>query len=226
MELTHGKTTTIDVEAMKRKILTSYTPAERFVSIYDQSTTYNLLGAAYIAEVTKRHMDFVHRKEVLDNLWDMSKTLTRKSGKFGIFLYGNYGTGKSTMVRALARCMKYLDGSGEDYTQGHRIKIYDARDIAQMAKQDYKAFKNVCVEDMIAIEDMGKEPREVLSYGNSYSPIQELIERRYDRQLFTIITTNMTTDDVKKFYKERVYDRMCEMFDMIGFNEKSFRLAQ
>ena len=47
---------------------------------------------------------------------------------------------------------------------------------------------------------------------------------RYDNQLFTIITSNLIGDeDIEKRYGERIADRFIEMFDLIGFENKSYR---
>lgn len=50
---------------------------------------------------------------------------------------------------------------------------------------------------MLAIEDMGREPTEVLDYGNILNPVIDLIEYRYDAQLFTVITTNLNKKEIR-----------------------------
>jgi DNA replication protein DnaC len=83
----------------------------------------------------------------------------------------------------------------------------------------------------LGIDDMGKEPKEVLDYGNVCNPVIDLIEYRYDKQLTTFITTNLPpkSDSEKKIvgidthYGVRIADRFNEMIEKIVFNDGSYR---
>ena len=46
--------------------------------------------------------------------------------------------------------------------------------------------------DVLGFDDLGTEPSEVSDYGNVYTPVIDLLTKRYEEQLFTIITTNLT----------------------------------
>lgn len=197
--------------------------AERFKSVHDMKTTAGLLWRGYQEEVWYRHGEFRQTKEIVNNIWRMAKALSCDNRKWGLFLCGHYGTGKTTLLKAFARQLKWLDGSGEDYTRGGHIRIVDARDLAYMAAADRPAFLELCRTKMLAIEDLGKEPVEVMAYGTAYNPVKELLEKRCDLQLFTIITTNMAPEDMSSRYGERVGDRMREAYEVIPFNGDSFR---
>ncbi len=99
----------------------------------------------------------------------------------------------------------------------------DANDISYLALHDYPKFRQLCIEPMLIIEDMGKESREVQTFGNVHYPLCELLERRYDLQLFTIVTSNVAPPKVKELYGQRVSDRLREMFCAIEFKSNSFR---
>lgn len=114
------------------------------------------------------------------------------------------------------------------------MRIFDVKEIVWLAKSDYKKYKEIMQLTMIGIDDLGKEPAEVLDYGNVLSPVVDLIEHRYSRQLFTFVTTNLTgkpreagddKDDasIRGKYKDRIADRFNEMFDVIVFKDVSYR---
>ena len=44
---------------------------------------------------------------------------------------------------------------------------------------------------MLAIDDLGTEPVEVMDYGNIITPVINLLTKRYEAHLFTIVTTNL-----------------------------------
>ncbi|MCS2960509.1 hypothetical protein NXV12_04270 [Bacteroides thetaiotaomicron] len=53
--------------------------------------------------------------------------------------------------------------------------------------------------------------------------VTELIYARYDRQLFTIATSNLADEEFGDRYGERIADRMEEMFERLHYSQKSYR---
>lgn len=77
---------------------------------------------------------------------------------------------------------------------------------------------------MLGIDDLGTEPSEVLDYGNIYTPVIDLLTKRYEEQLFTIITTNLTPQQIRRHYGDRIADRLNEMVKKIVFNNCTYRI--
>lgn len=83
---------------------------------------------------------------------------------------------------------------------------------------------------MLAIDDMGTEPAEVHDYLNINTPVADVIDYRYNHQLFTFITTNLvaTSEDediitIRKKYGARIADRFNEMLHVIIFKDITYR---
>lgn len=76
---------------------------------------------------------------------------------------------------------------------------------------------------LLAIEDMGKEAIAKMDYGNVINPVIEVLEHRYNEQLYTIITTNLRKEEIKEKYGVRIADRFNEMMHVIIFSGESFR---
>ena len=51
----------------------------------------------------------------------------------------------------------------------------------------------------------------------------DLITKRYEEQLFTLFTTNLTFSQIKEKYEERIADRIIEMVVPIRFGNGSYR---
>ena len=179
--------------------------------------------AAYQAEVEFRHRDFKDDEPTRDNIKKIAHYLTSGNQKFGMIFLGLCGNGKTTMLYAFQQSINYLNRKNlfEDGSQ-IGIQIVDAKEIAAMAK-DIKEFRNLKNKNMLAIEDMGREPTEVLDYGNILNPVIDLIEYRYDAQLFTVITTNLTKNEIRAKYGARVADRFNEMLECIVFRNETYR---
>ena len=84
-------------------------------------------------------------------------------------------------------------------------------------------FKDLCNRNMLAIDDMGKEPAEIMNYGTVMNPVIDLLEQRYQRQAFTAITTNLTAKEIKSKYGTRISDRFKEMLEVIVFQDIGYR---
>lgn len=177
----------------------------------------SFLKAAYIAEVRYRHRTFVEDDNINDHIAKLARFLTEEQSNFGILLCGTYGNGKTTLVYALRSVISLLSSCSYLEYQTH-LNVSDAREIAKIYKdRDPEKFNDLCRERLLAVEDMGKEPAEELNYGNIISPVTELLERRYDAQLFTVITTNLTPKEIREKYGNRVADRFNEMMCVLNF---------
>lgn len=209
----------------------------RFRFNMEPQEALDLLTAAYRAEVARRNRDFVLDENTEHNLVTLARYLTQEAPKFGIMCCGICGNGKTTLLYAFQRAVNYLEGKrhfsflDDDYRRFRgAIRIFDAKEIAQIAR-DYKKFGDVKALPMLAIDDMGKEPAEILDYGTAISPVVDLIEYRYNKQLFTFITTNLAAkgknpDDpgtIRKKYGDRIADRFNEMLHTIVFKDISYR---
>lgn len=213
------------MDALTKRILNSKNTTNRFKLPLTTEQAYDILLACYKAEVMSREMDFEADEFTHDNLKRIAQHLTAQEGhKLGFILSGYCGSGKTTAIRAMRTAVNYLNDHDffEDDTVG--IVIYPAQDIANIAKQDYKKFSEICRTPILAIDDLGSEPTEINDFGSQRSPIAELIEYRYNNQLATYITTNVKPAKLKERYKERISDRFREMLDQIKFsNENSYR---
>lgn len=196
----------------------------------------NLLTAAYKYEVERRQRRFILDANTEGNLIKLAEYLTQPIPKFGIMCCGTCGNGKTTLLYAFQRVVNYLHSCrhfsflDNEYTPFKAgLQIFHAKEIAQMAK-DYKVFKELQARPMLAIDDLGTEPTEVLDYGNVLSPVIDVIEHRYNKQLFTFITTNLVANSedekittIRKKYGVRIADRFNEMLHVIVFKDISYR---
>ena len=73
------------------------------------------------------------------------------------------------------------------------------------------------------VDDLGTEPREVMEFGNVYTPLIDLITTRYEEQLYTIFTTNLTPAQLEEKYGKRIVDRLNEMVEKVVFENESYR---
>ena len=209
-----------------RVIIQRKTTVPRFRFNLTEQDALDLLSAHYGSIVVTRHGTPQFDENTVRNLRALAHYLTQLVPKFGVMMCGSCGNGKTTLLYTLQSAINHLNRLEhfeflkEYFKVG--LPIYDARDIVVMAK-DLKELRNLRGCPMLAIDDLGKEPTEVLDYGNVTSPVVELLEYRYQHQLFTAITTNLTDKELKKKYGSRINDRFNEMLQVIVFQSISYR---
>lgn len=189
---------------------------------------YQLLARFYVDQVWQRGFACIGDEATKSHLRHFSAILTQSNGVRGIMLCGNCGNGKTTLLYAFRAMLNWLGDIGRleelEQTFGEKpgIVITDSKQLARLAS-DYREFERVQKLNMLAIEDMGKEPLEVMVYGNVIAPVQDIIEYRYDKRLFTFITTNLSPQEITQRYGMRVGDRLKEMVSKIVFENDSYR---
>lgn len=139
----------------------------------------------------------------------------KAAGYTFLMLFGNVGTGKTTLAKAI---MNIFDEKTEK-----KMCFQTARELCNMAKNDYESFQRLIAYPYLVVDDVGEEPVEVLNYGYPIFPIRELIEKRYDLDLPTIFTTNLKKNDLYGRYGERVADRLRQITAFVGFPGESLR---
>lgn len=134
----------------------------------------------------------------------------------GLLICGEVGNGKTTMVEALTnlyavRCNKLMT-------------CITALRLADLYRNgDTSAIDAVKDTSMLAIDDLGTEAVGVKSWGNEISPVTDVIYHRYARRMFTVVTTNMATFQIRERYGDRIADRFREMMTVVPFLDKSYR---
>lgn len=180
-----------------------------------------VLERAYMCEVARRGRLYISGAQLDDILAKMAQLLTNPGCKLGAVLCGTYGNGKTTLLYALQNAINCLSEAGV-CPNNYGIQIVDAVELAYLAK-DFDKFRAKMMYPCLGIEDMGREPQEILDYGNRKSPIIELLEYRYAHLLPTFITTNLAPEDIGKEYDERIASRFRETMEIIKFPDLAYR---
>lgn len=178
----------------------------------------------------------VDNSEIRHHISAVSNFLAENDKHFGLVLLGPVGGGKTTIVRAMQNLVDKLGENNDElisidrnqYSTGTKVKIemIEATEVADVFKRNEKEFQELCSKPILAIDDLGVEPTDVMSYGNIISPLSRLLEKRYESRLFTIITSNLAPKDVTRKYGTRIGDRLNEFFKIDFTNDKSYRLYE
>ena len=226
LEMNHvtiKKGDSINVEAMTQLFMKSLITRQVFRIPLEERQAKDMLTAAYKTEVLFRGRSFIEDSYTIKNISKIASILTSERPKQGIMMCGRCGNGKTTMLYAIRAMVRFLNDIGMFERNDMGIVVKDAKEI-NVISRNVNDFGKLIRTDLLAIEDMGKESTEILEFGNISNPVNDLLEHRYNSQLFTLITTNLTPKEIGSKYGARIADRLKEMLEIVVFTkEDSYR---
>lgn len=205
---------------LRLRVLPAGTGDFKLPMTVDEAEQY--IRGAFEAQVELRGGTVEYDEMTTKNLRLVAETLAGDSHKFGLLLAGTCGNGKTTTMRAVQSVVQLLNNTR--YRSGERIGNYlvEAKEIVQLPDKT-GVLKFYQATPLLFLDDLGREPTEVLKYGNVTSPITELLEYRYNQRLTTIVTTNLEPSEIRTKYGDRIADRFNEMFAVVRYTGASYR---
>ena len=217
-----NKNRQIRVEELKYRLLQQRITNTRFKLPMSFEDAKVYLLAAYQAEVERRHKVFERNEHFDAQLNLIANYLTGGSKKFGLMFCGLCGNGKTTWAKALQLLVSGLNLKNPINNLYYVFPLWNAKDLAKRSKGNYNDWRNVMRYQLMIVDDLGTEPREVMEFGNVYTPLIDLITTRYEEQLYTIFTTNLTPAQLEEKYGKRIVDRLNEMVEKVVFENESY----
>ena len=157
----------------------------------------------------------------------------------GLWLWGNIGTGKSTMLAIIELYCKYkrpLARYRDQNTPSQRglsadkwrygFRITNASFVAgAFAKEGYPGIEEYISYSRQAFDEVGRETIPTGFYGNMENVFQYILQRRYDLRFgdFTHVTSNLAPEQIADVYGDHIYDRCFEMFNFVQMSGESWR---
>lgn len=154
----------------------------------------------------------VFDKELFRNLELYMKNKQNKyDNNKGLLFIGGVGCGKTALMKLLSKYGTKV---------GLIMNVLDFEKIPEDINY-YTEGLNLC------LDDIGAEPDFYVEYGNKFNIVERIIYRYYERAFqdgyYFCGTTNLTKNQLKERYSQRIIDRLREMVNIIPFTNKSFR---
>ena len=203
--------------------------AESFNLPIEEKECISRIYRAFRNFVEKDMREFIQEKPQMHSFDIIGRILVNSTSKFAIVINGIPGTGKTTILRSLQVVINELELADPLYNTETSfvqagLSIIDATELCQIFQKSATTYDRYKNQSLLAIDDLGAEPQSIVSYGNLYTPIADLIAYRYQRRMFTILTTNTPTADIRPRYGDRIADRLNEMAYVVTMPSINFRM--
>lgn len=221
-------------ETMFRKACEPNYPLSPVVDLSNQMTI-NQLKRAFVniaREVCPQWQIRDDQKEVINDIFNWCVVADGKynPGK-GLWLYGNIGTGKSTMLKIVREFCRYVRPQyfNEEYRmkRPYAFRITNAIEVCGcFNKEGYAGIDTFIDAQCQAFDELGSESVPTGYYGTAENVLQYILQRRYDKGFSrfqdTHVTSNLSPKDpvtghnqIVERYGERIWDRCREMFNFV-----------
>ena len=161
-------------------------------------------------------------RNVLSAVRAFIKNFSTESGN--LLLYGNTGVGKTFLTNCIAK--ELLDKS---YTVVYltSVKLFDILETNKFDKEISRTEKEaslsyILASDLLIIDDLGTE----LNNSFTSSQLYHCIDTRLTRHCSTIISTNLSFDDLREHYSERIFSRITSNYTLLKITGDHIRLRK
>ena len=190
--------------------------------LYSQSNLDRLSAANNFSVLTDSFYqgeDLSHFRGAVDTCRDFIKNFN--SSYQNMFFYGTVGTGKSFLSICVAK--ELLD-------HGHSVIYFSAADLFQRLSEnsfDYHKKEQLQVLqenlfncELLIIDDLGTE----LTNSFVTSQLFSCLNERYIRHHATVISTNLSLEELRDRYSDRIFSRITSNFMLIKLTGPDIRL--
>ncbi len=138
---------------------------------------------------------------------EIANWLSENDGR-GLFMFGNCGRGKTVLGKYVipAIILKY---------NRFVISTFDMNEVN-------KDIDKVLEKHLVSIDDVGTESMSV-KFGEKRLAFPEIIDSVEKQGKLLIVTTNLTGNEIRARYDDRVVDRIHSTMTQVNFNGKSLR---
>ena len=198
---------------------------------------YNRIGWTYKKIVESEGLAFRKTENIRCQIRKIVEKMTAEDNRWCLLINGHIGNGKSTMSKALLSVMNELIDNhtfnSGDIMDWHYMARLSAMELVEVFLDDRDKYRKYRSQNWLIVDDVGSEPPFVNLYGTRFRPMTDLLFYRYENRLPTVFVSNYkvegdgTTENKGLFdiYDDpRFKDRFRQMFNVVTFKDKSFRV--
>lgn len=175
--------------------------------------------------VERRGIDYID-DYYRDQRLQIAEFFSQSSVHQGLLLFGSWGTGKSSMLKAIARAMTDFYAAMPSVFIGLDVYRFNA---LRMSAYDFKSpiiderlFMEACDASLLLLDDVGLENGGPETQRFSRELIGEVLLKRYDGMKPTVLASIFDIESLSDIYGRHVAEIMKEVYAIVTM-ETSYR---
>lgn len=192
--------------------------------IYEQSHIKNLLKTDNFSSLSYEYYegdDLIRFKNAVVECQNFVKNFN--SDYHNLFFYGTVGTGKSFLSSCIA---KELIEQGKLVIYFSSAQLFDVLSKSTFEKDSPEAasgiYEDIYECDLLIIDDLGTE----LTNAFVSSQLFSCLNNRHLRRKSTIITTNLSLEELRDRYSDRIFSRITSNYGICKLTGRDIRLMK
>ena len=167
-------------------------------------------------------------RENMELIYEVCLSYAQKFGRFplrNLFLTGAPGLGKTFLSACIARTVSegghsvVYDTAGNVFAQFETRKFQRDSADGQEARDETRRYLNC---DLLILDDLGSE----LTTQFTQSALYELVNSRLAGEKHTVISTNLSMEEVARRYTPQIASRLAGEYHMLHFYGDDIRLLK
>lgn len=192
--------------------------------IYEQSNIKNLLKTDNFSNLSYDYYDGEDLERFTKAVKECQNFIkTFDSGYHNLFFYGTVGTGKSFLSSCIA---KELIEQGKLVIYFSSSQLFDVLSKSTFDKESKEAasgiYEDIYECDLLIIDDLGTE----LTNAFVSSQLFSCLNNRHLRKKATIITTNLSLEELRDRYSDRIFSRITSNYGMCKLTGRDIRITK
>lgn len=139
-----------------------------------------------------------------------------------LLLYGDTGVGKTFLSHCIAKELIEASHSVIYFSASGLFDFLAKNTFGKKEEQDEEAFSHIYNCDLLIIDDLGTE----LANAFTVSQLFVCLNERILRKKATIISTNLSLEDIKSIYSERIFSRISSNYTMLRLTGDDIRIQK
>lgn len=190
--------------------------------LYEQSNIEEMLASSDFSSLSEEYYegeDLLRFQNAVKNCKDFIKTF--KTDYRNLFFYGTVGTGKSLLSYCIA---KELLSMGQSVIYFSATGLFDTLARYSFDNKQKEALYNFYEDlyncDLVIIDDLGTEVTNSFVTSQLFSCLNE----RHLRKKSTIISTNLSFEELRDRYSDRVFSRITSQYQLYKLSGPDIRI--
>lgn len=156
-----------------------------------------------------------------DRVLDDANTFVETVGKgsAGLILLGQAGAGKTHVACAILNAFLRRGLSGKYLSTAQAFRLIRETWRRENETTERQALKQLCAPDLLVLDEVGGQR----GTDSEFCILTEIVSGRYDREVPTILVSNLAMIELTQLVGERVIDRLKEGGRVLVFDWPSLR---